>query len=224
MTLNPCSGAASAGADPSVYDRSPLTTARRKERMSYDADAVHAVLDEALVCHVAFLDDDGRARVMPTNFWRIGRSVYIHGGHKSHLMQAVAAGRELSVAVTLIDGMVLARSAFHHSMNYRSVILYGRGRLLETHEKAAVVPPFIDKMVPGRGAVARPVNAKEAGATAIAEIPLDQVGLKSRSGPVGDAAADMEWPVWAGVVPLRLTPGTPEPDAALAPGVEVGAP
>lgn len=207
------------------YGPTPLTRARRKDRMTYDAAAVHAVLDEALICHVGFLDDAGRARVMPTNFWRVGGAVYLHGGHKSHLMRAIAAGAELSVAVTLVDAKVLARSAFAHSMNYRSVILYGRGRLLtDRAEKAAVVPPFVDKMVPGRGAVARPVNDKELDATAIARIPLDQVGLKSRSGPVGDAAADLDWPVWAGVVPLRLTAGEPEPDAALAPGVVAGHP
>lgn len=225
MTTDSPIGVATAAAEAPAYAQTPLTCARRRDRMTYDAEAVHAVLDEALICHVGFCDAAGRARVMPTNFWRVGRAVYLHGGHKSHLMQAVAAGADLSVAVTLVDGMVLARSAFAHSMNYRSVILYGRGRLLEDPaEKAAVVPPFIDKMVPGRGAVARPVNAKELAATAIAEIPLEQVGLKSRAAPVSDAAVDMDWPVWAGVVPLRLTPGTPEPDAALADDATAGAP
>ncbi|EKV29960.1 Pyridoxamine 5'-phosphate oxidase [Caenispirillum salinarum AK4] len=196
-------GAACAGAERPAYARSPATTARRKDRMTYDKEAVHAVLDEGFVCHAAYVDEAGQARVHPTNYWRIGEAIYLHGGHKSGLMKAIARGERLSIAVTLEDGLVLAKSAFAHSMNYRCVMLYGRGRLLSDEEKYAVVPPFIDKVEPGRGALVRPLNAKEAAATAIAEVPLVEVGLKSRSGPPGDPGADRDWPVWTGVVPVR---------------------
>lgn len=204
-------GAVCNDAERSVYPPTPATIARRKDRMTYDKAAVHAVLDEGLVCHVAYIDEAGQARVHPTNYWRIGEAIYLHGGHKSGLMRAIGRGERLSIAVTLEDGLVLAKSAFAHSMNYRCVMLYGRGRLLSDAEKHAVVTPFIDKMEAGRGAMVRPVNAKEAAATAIAEVPLVEVGLKSRSGPPGDPGADRDWPVWTGVVPLIKTRGTPVP-------------
>jgi nitroimidazol reductase NimA-like FMN-containing flavoprotein (pyridoxamine 5'-phosphate oxidase superfamily) len=189
--------------DAPVYARTPATTARRKARMSYDKSAVHAVLDEGLVCHAAYVDENGMARVHPTNYWRIGETIYLHGGHKSGLMRAIARGERVSLAVTLEDGLVLAKSAFAHSMNYRCVMAFGTARLLSDDEKYAVVPPFIDKVCDGRSAQVRPLNAKEAAATAIAEFPLVEVGLKSRSGPPGDPGADRDWPVWTGVIPLR---------------------
>ncbi|WP_404379330.1 pyridoxamine 5'-phosphate oxidase family protein [Caenispirillum salinarum] len=196
-------GAARDGAERPIYAPTPATKARRKDRMTYDKAAVHAVLDEGYVCHVAYVDEAGQARVHPTNFWRIGEAIYLHGGHKSGLMKAIARGERLSIAVTLEDGLVLAKSAFAHSMNYRCVMLYGRGRLLSDEEKYVVVPSFIDKVEAGRSALVRPLNAKEAAATAIAEVPLVEVGLKSRSGPPGDPGADRDWPVWTGVVPVR---------------------
>lgn len=196
-------GAACDGTERPIYAPTPATKARRSARMTYEKEAVHAVLDEGYVCHAAYVDEAGQARVHPTNYWRIGEAIYLHGGHKSGLMKAIARGERLSIAVTLEDGLVLAKSAFAHSMNYRCVMLYGRGRLLSDEEKYAVVPPFIDKVEAGRAAKVRPLNAKEAAATAIAEVPLVEVGLKSRSGPPGDPGADRDWPVWTGVVPVR---------------------
>lgn len=147
-------------AEHAVYAPTPATQARRKDRMTYDKAAIHAVLDEGFVCHAAYADEAGQARVHPTNYWRIGEAIYLHGGHKSGLMKAIARGERLSIAVTLEDGLVLAKSAFAHSMNYRCVMLYGRGRLLSDEEKYAVIPPFIDKVAPGRSALVRPGKRK----------------------------------------------------------------
>lgn len=208
-----------------AYAKTTRTTGRRRDRMSYDRAAVHAVLDEALLCHVGFVDDEGQPHVIPMSHWRVGEALYLHGGKASRIMKLLAAGAPVCVTVTLLDGLVLARSAFSHSMNYRSVVIYGRCTAVEdAAEKDRVLAPLTDKMVPGRAAVARAPNAKELAATTVLALPLEEVSLKARTGGVADDAEDLAWPVWAGVLPLRLTPAAPEPDAALAPGVTAGMP
>lgn len=208
-----------------AYARTDRTTGRRRDRMSYDRAAVHAVVDEALVCHVGFVDEDGQPHVIPTIPWRVDDTLYVHGAKASRLMKVMASGAPVCITVALLDGLVLARSAFNHSMNYRSVMAYGRCVAVEDpEEKARILAPLSDKLVPGRAQAARWPNAKELAATAVVGLPLDEVALKARSGPPKDDAEDMDHPVWAGVLPLRLTPGTPEPDAALAPGITAGMP
>lgn len=208
-----------------AYERTPRTTGRRRDRMEYDRAAIHAVLDEALICHVGFVDEGGQPHVIPTIHWRIGDTLYLHGAKASRLMKVLAAGAPVCVTVALLDGLVLARSAFHHSMNYRSVIVYGRcSAVSDPAEKARVLAPLTEKLVPGRSRAARAPDDKELAATAVVALPLEEVALKARRGGVIDDEEDMSLPVWAGVLPLRLAPGTPEPDAALAPGITAGMP
>lgn len=208
-----------------TYTQTPRTTGRRRDRMSYDRAAVHAVLDEALVCHVGFVGEDGQPHVIPTIPWRIGETLYLHGARASRLLKVLAGGVPVCVTASLLDGLVLARSAFHHSMNYRSVMVYGRCHGIEDlEEKARVLAPLTEKLVAGRSTVVRAPNRKELAATAVVALPLEEAVLKARTGGVVDDEEDIDLPVWAGVLPLRITPGAPQPDAALAPGVTAGMP
>ncbi|HEX9968777.1 MAG TPA: pyridoxamine 5'-phosphate oxidase family protein [Acidimicrobiales bacterium] len=197
------------------------TVRRRAHRGHYDRATIDAVLDAGAVCHLAVVGDDGEPVVLPTGYVRIGDELVVHGSAANHLLRLVADGRPLSVAVTLLDGLVLARSTYNHSMNYRSVVVFGRGRVLEGDEKYAALEAFVDHIVPGRSAEARPPTPKELAATLVVAIPLDEASAKVRTGPPSDPDDDMALPVWAGVVPLGLVVGKPEPDAALAPTVAV---
>jgi nitroimidazol reductase NimA-like FMN-containing flavoprotein (pyridoxamine 5'-phosphate oxidase superfamily) len=190
--------------------RTDRTTFRqRPQRGSFDPEVMNAILDEALVCTVAFVED-GRPVSIPTTHWRMGERVLFHGGQGSRLARAMAAGAELCVTVTLVDGLVLARSAFHHSMNYRSVILFGRAEeVSDPAEKEAAFVALIEKLAPGRYAGVRPPTEKELAATLLLALPITEGGAKTRSGPPIDDEADMSWPVWSGVVPLSLARGEP---------------
>lgn len=186
------------------YPTTPLTQVRRKaDRANYEEETVHAILDEGWVCQVA-LALDGQPHCLPTAHWRIGQTLYIHGSNGSRLLKALAAGAPACVNVTLLDGLVLARSAFHHSMNYRSVMLYGVFRVVEdAAEKHAALKAFMDKIDPARWEQVRQPNAKELAATTLLALDMVQAVAKQRSGPPGDDAADLALPVWAGVWPLR---------------------
>ncbi|MEM9301864.1 MAG: pyridoxamine 5'-phosphate oxidase family protein [Pseudomonadota bacterium] len=194
-----------------VSDRSKVR--RLPERGRYEKDVVNAVLDEGLVCHVALGGPDGPI-VIPMGYARDGDSLLLHGSTASRLMQRLAAGEAACVCVTLLDAMVLARSVFHHSMNYRSVVVFGRGEAIEDAvAKRAALDRLVDHLVPGRSAHAREPNRKELNATLIVALPLTEASVKLREGPPGDAAADRELPFWGGLLPIETRAGVPEPDA-----------
>jgi nitroimidazol reductase NimA-like FMN-containing flavoprotein (pyridoxamine 5'-phosphate oxidase superfamily) len=200
--------------------KTPRTKLRRKpKRGSHERAAIEAILDEALVCHVGAVDG-GVPVVIPTLHARVGSRVYLHGSTASRMLQ-LAAGSQVCLTATLIDGLVLARSAMHHSANYRSVLLFGVGEPVEGEtEKLAALEALVEKLVPGRWADARQPTAKELRATAVLRLPLEQASAKIRTGPPIDDDADLELPVWAGVVGLRTVATEPQPDELLAPGLE----
>ncbi|MER7002708.1 bifunctional pyridoxamine 5'-phosphate oxidase family protein/GNAT family N-acetyltransferase [Dactylosporangium sp. NPDC000555] len=187
------------------------------ERASYDVELAHAVLDEAYVCHLGYVAG-GEPRVLPTLHARVGDTLYLHGSTGSRpLLAARDGGLPVCVAVTVIDGLVLARSQFNHSANYRSVIVHGTARLVEDEtERANAFAALVDKVAPGRTADSRPPDRKELAQTALLAVPLREVSTKVRAGEPQDDAQDADLPHWAGVVPLRLTRGLPVPAEALA--------
>lgn len=196
----------------------PRTTVRRGARRSVgDRDIAYAVIDEALVAHVATVVD-GVVRCQPMSHWRIGDEVFLHGSPLNALMGALRAGAEATLTVTLLDGLVLARSVFHHSVNYRSVMAYGRARVVEdAAEKSAAFRAMLDKYAPERWGAARVPSEGELRATLVLALPLAEMSCKMRSGPPVDAPDDYANPVWAGVVPLTVARGEPERDAAVSP-------
>jgi hypothetical protein len=191
---------------------------RKPDRAVYDRQAVHAILDEAYVCHVG-LTAEGRPLVIPMIHARVGETLYLHGSPASRLLRTLASGVPACATATLIDGLVLARSAFHHSMNYRSAVVFGTARLVDDDaEKDAALRALVDHVLMGRGADARPPNDKELRGTKVVALPIEAASAKQRVGGPVDDEEDMGLPVWAGVVPLRLVAGEPQPDPAnLAP-------
>jgi len=187
------------------------TVRRRAARGRYDVETVHAVLDEGIVCHVAVADDEGPV-VLPTGYVRVGDEVVLHGSAANRLLRLAADGRPVCLTVTLLDGLVLTRSAFHHSMNYRSVVAFGRARVVEGEEKERALAAFVEHMVPGRSAVARPPSPSELAAPLVLAVPLHEASAKVRTGPPIDDEADAALDVWAGVVPLAVVAGEPVPD------------
>ncbi|MDR3499455.1 MAG: pyridoxamine 5'-phosphate oxidase family protein [Parvibaculum sp.] len=181
---------------------------QRAMRAHYDRETVHGILDAAYVAHVAFMGEAGPV-AMPMFYVRDGESVLLHGSRTSRFMRVLSAGAPLCVTVTLIDGLVLARSAFHHSMNYRSVMLHGQGRVLPAAEKPDALALFIERVERGRSKLARSANAQELKATEVLRVPLVEVVAKVRSGGPLDDAEDMGLPVWAGVIPVELRLGAP---------------
>jgi len=190
---------------------------RLAKRAAYDHETVHAILDEATLCHVS-LTVDGRPRVLPTLQWRVGTRLYIHGARKNGLFQAMRDGAEAAVAVTLMDGWVLARSAFHHSVNYRSVMAIGHFvEITDPDEQMAAYQAMMDKIHPGRWDQVRWPNEIELKQTAVMAMDLAEVSAKVRNGPPVDDAEDYALPVWAGVVPLKIERGEPIVDTTPAP-------
>ncbi|TNH30978.1 GNAT family N-acetyltransferase [Micromonospora orduensis] len=189
---------------------------RSRDRMSYDREAAHAVLDEAYHCALGFTVD-GQPRVLPTLHVRIGDTLYLHGSTGSRpLLAARGDGLPVCVAVTLLDGLVYARSQFHHSANYRSMVALGTARLVtDEHEKSAMLTALVDKVGAGRSADSRPPNRRELAETAVLALPLREVSVRSRTGGVREDDADLHLPHWAGVLPLRLTAGLPQPAAGV---------
>jgi nitroimidazol reductase NimA-like FMN-containing flavoprotein (pyridoxamine 5'-phosphate oxidase superfamily) len=203
------------------YMRTPRTTLKRlPQRGVYDRAEVARILDEGLVAHVGFVVE-GQPFVIPTTYARVGERLYLHGSAASRMLERLAAGVPACVSVTLLDGLVLARSAFHHSMNYRSVVVLGRARLVtDAGEKGAALAAIVEHVAPGRSAHAREPNAKELRATSVLCLELAEVSAKVRSGPPVDDEEDLGRPVWAGVLPLALQPGAPVPDARVPAGLE----
>ncbi|WFF03507.1 bifunctional pyridoxamine 5'-phosphate oxidase family protein/GNAT family N-acetyltransferase [Micromonospora sp. WMMD964] len=200
-----------------MYPPTARTTPHRsRDRMSYDEAAAHAVLDEAYDCALGFTVD-GQPRVLPTLHVRIGDTLYLHGSTGSRpLLAARGDGLPVCVAVTVLDGLVYARSQFHHSANYRSVVAHGTARLVtDEREKLAMLTALVEKVGSGRSTDTRPPSRRELAETAVLALPLREVSVRSRSGGVREDEADLHLPHWAGVLPLRLTAGQPEP----APGV-----
>jgi uncharacterized protein len=197
------------------------TTVRRlPARGSYDRALIHAILDEAPVCHVGFVVD-GRPFVIPTLHVRVGDRLYMHGSPASRMLKAMAGGVEVCVTVTLVDGLVLARSAFHHSMNYRSVVVFGTAHAVDDpDEKTRVLHALAEHLVPGRWRDVRGPAPGELKATSVLSLPIDEASAKVRTGPPLDDEEDYALPAWAGVVPLSLKAGEPVPCPRLAPGIE----
>jgi nitroimidazol reductase NimA-like FMN-containing flavoprotein (pyridoxamine 5'-phosphate oxidase superfamily) len=194
---------------------------RHPERGVYDAERIHAILDAAYVCHVGFAID-GQPYVIPTAFGRVGNLVFIHGSAASRMLRSLAQGVAVCVTMTLIDGLVLARSAFRHSMNYRSVVILGTARLVtDPSEKLEALRCFTNHVVPGRWEEVRQPNHKEMLSTSVLALPLDEASAKVRSGPPLDIEDDWSLPVWAGVVPVQTQFGEPIPDSHVSPGVPV---
>lgn len=188
---------------------SARTHVRRKpERARYDADAVNAIVDAAVICTIAF-QLDGAVHAIPTIHWREGEHLYIHGAKASRMLKALVDG-EACVTIALADGLVLARSAMHHSMNYRSVVIYGRfEQLTDPLEKQRSLQALIDGLYPSRWETLRPISDKELNATSVLRIPLTEASAKVRDSGVKDDEEDLNWPVWAGVIPLCTEPGLP---------------
>lgn len=193
---------------------------RLPERSVDDREVIEGILDEGFVCHAAYVIEN-RPVVIPTLYVRDEDRVLLHGSNSMGLARAVRAGSPLSVAVTLVDGLVLARSSFNSSANYRSVVIHGTGRLLEGDEKAAAFDVIVEKLVPGRLVELRPSTQTEMAQTSVVSLPLEEVSCKVRQGGAEDEGDDLLQPVWAGVVPTRLVFGEPVPEIDLADGIEV---
>ncbi|CAM5709405.1 pyridoxamine 5'-phosphate oxidase family protein [Streptomyces afghaniensis] len=197
---------------------------RSADRAAYDKDLVHAILDEAYVCHLGFVRD-GAPVVLPTLYARVGERLYVHGSTGSRpLREAGQAdpGLPVCLTVTHVDGLVLARSAFHHSINYRSVVVHGVAHdVTDPEEKRQALDALVDHVVPGRSADSRPANKKELAATAVIRLDLDEVSAKLRTGGANDEPEDLALPHWAGVVPLRKGYDAPVANPDLAPGTEL---
>ena len=193
----------------------PRTTVKRRaERGRYDRETVHAILDEAYICHVGFVHD-GAPVVLPTMHARVNDTLFIHGSAASRMLRTLAQGVEACVTVTLLDGLVLARSAFHHSMNYRSVVVFGTATVVDDHaEKLVAMRALVERVRPGRWEEARQPNDVELRQTLIMAVPLGEASAKVRTGPPIDDDEDYGLRVWAGVVPLRLEAGAPVVDSA----------
>ncbi len=206
--------------EPGDLAATPRTDVRRlPERGSYDRAAINAVLDEAMICHVGFVADDGPV-VIPTIHARAGETLYLHGSPASRMLRAVKRGIDVCVTVTLLDGLVLARSAFHHSMNYRSVVVFGTAaEVVDREQKLAGMRAITERVVPGRWDDARQPNEAEFKGTTVLELPLSEASLKTRTGGPVDDDEDMSLGVWAGVLPVSLGFGEPEPDPDLASGI-----
>ncbi|MFF1704866.1 pyridoxamine 5'-phosphate oxidase family protein [Streptomyces sp. NPDC058252] len=210
---------------PAAYAPTDRTVpTRSKERAVYDRDLVHAILDEGYVCHLGFVRD-GAPVVLPTLYGRVGERLYVHGSTGSRPLRMTGQadpGLPVCLTVTHVDGLVLARSAFHHSLNYRSVVVHGIAhQVTDPDEKREALDALVDHVVPGRSHDSRPANAKELAATAVIRLDLEEVSAKLRTGGPNDDAEDLTLPHWTGVVPLTKGHGTPVPADDLAPGIEI---
>jgi nitroimidazol reductase NimA-like FMN-containing flavoprotein (pyridoxamine 5'-phosphate oxidase superfamily) len=189
------------------------TTVRRLARRGvYDRDAVYSILDEALICHVGFVVE-GAPVVIPTIHWRDGDTLYFHGSAASRMLRSLREGVEACVTVTLLDGLVIARSAFHHSMNYRSAVIFGTAReVTDRDEKLRALDALVEHVVRGRSRESRPANEKELRQTMVLALPIEEASAKVRTGGPIDDEEDYALPYWAGVIPVRLAYGQPVAD------------
>ncbi|MFG3233097.1 pyridoxamine 5'-phosphate oxidase family protein [Streptomyces antibioticus] len=207
---------------PAAYTPTDRTVPTRlAQKASYDKELVHSILDEGYVCHLGFVRD-GAPVVLPTLYGRVGETLYLHGSTGSRPLRMTGKadpGLPVCVTVTHVDGLVLARSAFHHSINYRSVVVHGVAHTVtDPEEKRVALDALVDHVVPGRAADSRPANKKELAATAVIRLDLNEVSAKTRTGGVNEEPEDLGLPHWAGVIPLRTGYGAPLPEADLAPG------
>ena len=185
---------------------------RKTERGGHERDLVNAILDEALICHLGFAVD-GRTWVFPTIHARVGDDLYLHGAVGNFALRALAQGTDACVTVTLVDGLVLARSAFHHSVNYRSVMVFGTAEAVsDPEEKRQALLAVVDHMAPGRSEDSRPPTAEELRTTLVIRLPITEGSTKVRTGPPIDDDEDLDGPYWAGVLPLALRAGGVVPD------------
>ena len=194
---------------------------RLPKRGHFDRETVYAILDEGFICHVGFAPQ-GQPFVIPTGYARVDDKLYIHGSQASRMLRTLSGGLDACVTVTIVDGLVLARSAFHHSINYRSVVIFGRATIVEDREeKIAALVALSEHIVRGRWADVREPNEEELIKTTVLELPLVEASAKVRTGPPIDDEEDYALPMWAGVVPLSLQAGTPINDPRLPEGIEV---
>jgi uncharacterized protein len=200
----------------------PRTRIRRLPELgAYERERLNSILDEALICHVAYTAEDGDPRVIPTIHARIGDTLYVHGSRASQTLRALRDGAHVAVAVTLIDGIRFARSMFEHSMNYRSAVVYGEAtEITDPDELRTVFRTITDHVAQGRGSDARMPNDEELRQTLFLKIPLHEASAKISTGQAEDAEADYELDVWAGILPLKTITGEPIPDPRNKPGVD----
>ena len=204
-----------------LSDRSKVK--RVPQRGSYEREVIYQILDEGLVCYVSFVVD-GQPFVIPTAYGRVEEKLYIHGSPASRMLRALQKGIEVCVCVTLVDGLVLARSAFHHSLNYRSVVIFGTATVVQGQEqKLAALKAFCDHIIPERWQEVRPPSRQELNGTLVLALPLTEASAKIRTGAPIDDEKDYQLPVWAGVIPLNITPGEPISDPSLSPDLPVSA-
>jgi nitroimidazol reductase NimA-like FMN-containing flavoprotein (pyridoxamine 5'-phosphate oxidase superfamily) len=198
------------------YEKTERTTLKRlPARGHYDRELVHKILDEGFICHVGFIVDDAPV-VIPTGYGRIDDKLYIHGSQASRMLRTLKTGVPVCVTVTLVDGLVLARSAFHHSINYRSVVIFGNATLVEDEkEKSEALLAFSEHVIRGRWDDVREPTPQELKATTVLRLELEEVSAKIRSGPPIDDEEDYDLPVWAGVLPLHVVSGEPIADPRL---------
>jgi nitroimidazol reductase NimA-like FMN-containing flavoprotein (pyridoxamine 5'-phosphate oxidase superfamily) len=188
---------------------------RLPSRGNYDRETIHAILDEAFICHVGFVVD-GQPYVIPTGYARVGDDLYIHGSSASRMLRNLAKGVEVCVTVTLLDGLVLARSAFHHSVNYRSVVILGKAELVDdTEEKNMALEAFTEHVIPGRWPEIRWPNELELKATSVLKLPIEEASAKIRTGDPKDDEEDYAMDIWAGVLPVAISAGEPVNDSRL---------
>lgn len=202
------------------FPRTEHTTLKRlPKRGSYDRELIYGILDEGFICHVGFALD-GRPFVIPTGYARVADRLYIHGSQVSRMLRTVSQGVLVCVTVTLVDGLVLARSAFHHSMNYRSVVILGRASIVEEkEEKLSALVAFSEHVIPGRWNEVRVPSEPELKATSVLSLLLSEVSAKVRTGPPVDDEEDYAMNVWAGVLPLQVVAGEPVADPRLPDGI-----
>jgi len=201
------------------YTPTPRTRlVREADRAVYDREAAYRILDEGFLCHVGFVAD-GQPFVIPTSYGRKDASLYIHGSAASRMLRQMKDGVPVCVTVTLLDGLVLARSIFNHSMNYRSVVVLGKATLVEEpEEKLEALRLLSEHIIPGRWDDSRQPNERELKATSVLRLPIEEFSAKVRMGPVVDDEADYAFPTWAGIVPLEMKTGEPIDDSRLLPG------
>ncbi len=204
-----------------MFPQTPQNTVHRlPKRAHYDTETIYAILDEGLIGHVAFTDGD-QPVVIPTLYGRSGDTIYLHGAKASRMLKQIEAGHPISMGVTLVDGIVFARSVFHHSINYRSVVLFGHGSLVEEAEaKLHALEVLTEHIARGRWAEARRPTTKELNATSVIAVQIESASAKVRSGPPIDDEDDYALPVWAGVLPLAMQAGHPENDPRLNAGID----
>ncbi len=194
---------------------------RLPERGYYDSSVIYPIIDEALLCHVGFVQDN-QPCVIPTLHARQGDRVLLHGAKGSRLLRHVGSGGEVCITITLVDGIVLARSVFHHSINYRSVVIFGKGELIEGEEaRLEAMEKFTERLIPGRWQDARPPNPVELKQTTIVAVTIESASAKIRTGPPRDDEEDIGLPVWAGILPLSQISGAPIADPDLKAGIEI---